>query len=52
MVFQGDTTLQIGPTAETDERNKHRYGLGKGRLETFKVPDGEHLIGCQIFRDK
>ena len=54
MVFRGDTELAIGCTAE-DDRLMVRGNAPewtKGRKDTFNVPKGERLLGCEMFHDK
>jgi hypothetical protein len=51
MVFYGDSTLSVGQTPAVDQKatKDGNSGWTKGRQETFNVPAGERLIGCQIF---
>ena len=48
MVFYGDSELHIGLTPEMDKKT-HDDEYRKGRQETFVVPAGERLLGCEIF---
>ena len=48
MVFYGKRELHIGFTPQDDQEWLSVDGR-KGRQETFVVPAGERLLGCEIF---
>jgi hypothetical protein len=51
IVFYGDTTVNVGLTPEYDLWQENLRGYRKGTGNTFVVPPGERLLGCEISHD-